>query len=259
MNPAERLLKTYDKLVSQQVDQAMFKTWAEVFTLDANSSTIDDEVTDHLIALRNELDFAKRLLTNKYAVPNGLLEPGFTRLRAVSSPGLMNQVWSSVRGNIQPPECRQAFIWSAWVLKTEEEGELTPEAMSELRVELESLEAALRDTEMSDYLRLFIQRQVNAIRDAIRLYGVQGARPVAEAVRKVAGDLICERMRLQTEAENAPEEAKSLLARAVNVIKRTAEVCDDLEKVKKTGESAASIAASVAPLVLPYIAKLLAN
>lgn len=247
----------YDSLVSQRADGPMVKTWAPVFGLDAAGPTLEDEVVDCLTALRNQMDFTKRLLTERYKVPGELLEPGFSRFRSVASPAVLQHPWSGVRGNIQPPENRQTFLWGAWVLKQELEEELPLETMRELLDELESLREALRNVELSDYLREFIQRQVDAISSALRLYKVQGARPMAEAMRKVAGDMVTSRDQLQREAASAPEEAKGVLSRAADLIHRTATVCDDFDKIKKAGEGAVSIAATVGPLVLPYVTRLL--
>lgn len=257
MNPAERLLHLYDSLVSYQPDTAMVKAWAAVFGLDAESPALEDEVIDCLTALRNQMDFTKRLLTERYMVPLQLLEPGFQRFRNVASPAVMHQPWSSVRGNIQPPEHRQAFRWGAWVLKLEAEEEMPSETMRALSDELEALRATLVKVELSDYLREFIQRQVDAISSALRLYKVQGVRPVADAMRKVAGDMVTTKEQLQKETEAAPEEAKGVLAKVAAFITRTATVCDDLDKIKTAGESAVSIAASVGPLVLPFASKVL--
>ena len=44
MNPAERLLSIYDKLISQQKDQSMTQTWAVVFDLDKDDPNIEDKV-----------------------------------------------------------------------------------------------------------------------------------------------------------------------------------------------------------------------
>lgn len=131
------------------------------------------------------------------------------------------------------------------------------EELAALRAELESLEDSLAKTEMSQYLRDFIQRQVDTIRAALQVYGVQGVRPVQEALREVVGGYSVEKSRVDAEYAAAPQEAKGIFAKASATIKKTAEVCDNLDKIKRAGEQAFSIAKTVTPLVLPYIDKLL--
>lgn len=122
-----------------------------------------------------------------------------------------------------------------------------------LRTEIESLEVSLSATAMSPYLRDFIQRQVDTIRAALRVYGIQGTRPLQEALQKVVGAYTVERAHVEVESECAPEPARKLIAKTSEVIKKTAEVCDSLDKIKKFGEGALSLATSVTSLVLPYI------
>ena len=126
------------------------------------------------------------------------------------------------------------------------------ETFAELRSELESLEASLQDTEMTPYLRGFIQRQIDAIRNALKLYRVQGVKPIEEALHQVAGAYTVEKTRVEAEHAKASEPAKSLLARTGAAIKKTAEIADSLDKIRKAGEGAYTLAASVGPMLLTY-------
>jgi hypothetical protein len=252
MNPGQRLLKAYDALVEQSKDRPMTVTWAPAFRLDPGSPTLEDEVTSCLLALRDEMDFAKELLVSKYQVPAELLEPGFSAFRDASSLGRIHQTWHSLRGNVTPPQNRHAFTWMAWVLRDETEEDMTEESMQGLRAEVESLEAALRDTAMSDYLRAFTQRQVTAIRTALKLYEVQGVRPVNDAIEKVAGAFTLAKGQLQAEVDKSEPAAKEALSKAAQLVEKVAKACDNLEKIKKAGETIGTIAGGVKVLVLPY-------
>lgn len=249
MNPGERLLKTYDALIGQSSEKAMVKIWAQVFSIEATDDLREDAVLHCLMALRSELDFAKQLLVSKYDVDPNLLSPGFPRLREVASPALLHTGWSGVRGNIQPPEHRQAFLWSAWMLRDEAEEEMPEDVMAGLSEQLSALDASLLETEMSEYLRTFITQQMALIRNALRVYGVQGVRAVKDAIKTVAGACAYERERLLKEGAAAPEAAQSVLSKANDLIKNTAEVCDRLDKLKKGAENVASLATVVTPLL----------
>lgn len=96
---------------------------------------------------------------------------------------------------------------------------------------------------------------IYTIHAALRVYGVQGARPLQDALQKVAGAYTVERARVEAEHATAPEAAQSLFAKASGVIKKTADLCDNLSKVGKFGEQAWTLAGTVGPLVLPYIPK----
>ena len=256
MNPATRLLVIYDTLIQQQGDRAMLNIWASVLGLDEKNAHLEDDVTTCLVALRQQIDFA-RMRLDSHGVPQELTQPGFDLLKTVASPSHLNSGWHGHRGNILAPECRHAFTWSAWVLGDEDEADLPTEEMTALLADIEALENGLQTSEISPYLRDFIQRQVDTIRAALRLYDLQGARPLQDALQRVAGAYTVERGRLDKEYEVAPEESKGILAKAGSMIKKTAEVCDSLDKIKKFGGEVGTLAASVGPIVVPYITNLL--
>ncbi len=256
MNSGARLHRIYDKLAAQVTDQPMVQTWAEVFSLDKSSPHLEDEVANLVMALRSEIKFARERL-DAYGVPANLTSPGFDRLTQVASPGQLHSGWNGHRGNIQPPECRKVFEWVEWALLEEDEADMSDEEMQQLRFELDSLEASLRETDMAPYLREFIQRQIETIRTALRMYGVQGVRPVQEALQKVAGAYKTQEKPLAQAYETAKPPAKGLFERVSGVVDRIAKVSDNLCKIKKAGEEAIAVGSAVSALVLPYASKFL--
>lgn len=258
MNPGTRLHRVYDKLAAQVTDQAMVQTWAEVFELDKSLPHLEDEVANLVMALRSEVKFARERL-DAYGVPANLTSPGFERLTQVASPGQLHSGWNGHRGNIQPPECRKVFEWVEWALREEDEADMSADEMQQLRSELDTLESSLREADMAPYLRDFIKRQVDTIRLALRMYGVQGVKPVQEALQKVAGAYKTQEKPLAKAYEAATPPAKSLFERASGVVDRVAKVSDGLCKIKKAGEEAIAVGGAVSALVLPYASKLLSG
>ena len=258
MNSGARLHRIYDKLVAQAADQAKVQTWAEVFALDKANPHLEDEVANLVMALRSEIKFARERL-DAYGIPANLTSPAFERLLQVASPGHLHAGWHGHRGNIQPPECRKIFEWVEWALREEEEADMSDEEMQQLRSELDTLESSLREADMAPYLRDFIQRQIETIRTALRMYGVQGAKPVQEALQKVAGAYKTQEKPLAQAYEAAKPPAKSLFERASGVVDRVAKVSDNLCKIKKAGEEAIAVGSAVSALVLPYASKLISG
>lgn len=254
MNSAARLRRIYDRLAAQNNNARMVDVWANVFNIDQSSPNYEDDVTACVIALRSEILLARQRL-NEIGAPANLTSPAFERLRDVAAPGQLHSNWHGHRGNIIQPECSKVFEWSEWALREDTEPDMLADDMEELQAELASLEAALKETDMSPYLRDFIQRQVDTIRAALRVYGVQGTRPLQDALQKVAGAYTVERTRVEAENATAPEAAQSLFAKASGVIKKTADLCDNLSKVGQFGEQAWTLAGTVGTLMLPYIPK----
>ena len=103
---------------------------------------------------------------------------------------------------------------------------------------------------MSPYLRDFVQRQIAAIRAALRVYHVRGVKPIEEALQKVAGAYTIEKARVEAEHAQASEPAKSVFARVSSAIEKTAKIADQLDKIRKAGEGLYTLGATVGPVLL---------
>jgi len=85
------------------------------------------------------------------------------------------------------------------------------------------------------------------------VYRVQGVKPIEEALHQVAAAYTIEKSRVEAEHAQASEPAKTFFARAGAVIKKTAEIADSLDKIRKTGEGAYTLAATVGPLLVTWV------
>jgi hypothetical protein len=254
MNTAGRLLAIYDKLVEKGRgnDTAMVKVWAEVFGLPPDTSTAEDDVVTCLQALRSEMDNLRLKLLAMNA-PENLMHPGLTRFRNVSSTVHLNAGWNGLRDEISKPENRLAFAWADWTLRDDSEEDMHQDQFDDLMSEIDSMEASLRDTEISPYLHDFVQRQVDSIRTALRIYGVQGVRPIEAALHQVAGAYTVDKSRLEAAQSVASESEKSVLNRMGGLVEKTAKVADQIDKIRKAGEGAYGLAKTVLPLLVSYV------
>lgn len=234
----------------------MVQTWAEVLGVDSSRPSLEDDVASLVMALRSEIKLARDRL-DAIGVPTQLTSPAFERLSHVASPGLLHSTWNNHRGNIQSPEVRKIFEWVAWALRDDDEADMTPEDMRQLMTELDSLEVALQDAEMAEYLRDFIKRQIDAIRSALQMYGVNGVQPIQDALQKVVGAYATQQKPLAQAYETAEPDAKSVFQRTNGMIERVAKVADNLSKIKKAGEDVFAVGSVVSSLVLPYVSTMI--
>lgn len=233
----------------------MVKVWTNVFDLPHDTPDLEDHVVTCLQAMRAEM----QLLTTKLSalgVDSRLMHPGMVRFRNVASPSVINQSWKGLRDEISRPENQLAFMWANWALRDENEDDMPDDDLAALRGELDALDAALEDAEMTPYLRGFVQRQVGAIRSALRVYRVQGVKPIEEALQQVAGIYNFEKAKIEAEYADASAPTRSLLARAASIVKSTADVADNLDKIRKSAEGGYRLAASVAPMVVTWVQEL---
>ena len=252
MNSGDRLLRIYDALMGLPENTQMMHAWAKALDVDPGTPDLEEEISLLVLGVRREVDVARRRL-DLIGVPAGLSEPAFNRLRQVASPTQLNVPWGSHRGNVQPPECRKILEWVSWTLKEEAEGEMEPAMLEALREELDALQTALGTTDVSPHLRDFIESQIAAIRGALRMYRVQGAKPIQAALTKVVGEFKVNEKALQQDLQTAPEEAKGIVARAAAMVEKVAKVADNLSKLKKGVEDVYSIGSTVTATVGPLI------
>jgi hypothetical protein len=244
MNSAERVLAIYDMLIQQQGDGQMVTIWATVFEVDPATPELDDHITACTVALRSEIQLTHSLLT-KHGVPPDIRGPGLDRLTKIARPGYFHTNWHSLRGNVLPPENRVSLAWATWALRDEDESEVAAADRQVLVEELANFEAKLNDVPMSDYMRNFIQRQIETIRRALRIYGVSGAKPLQDALRRVVGDLKVEDAKIKAEYEAATPAAKSAMATATTLIVKAAKFADQGSKLKKGAEDIGALAGTV--------------
>lgn len=254
MNSAGRILAIYDRLVrcDRGTGTPMHKVWADVFGLQLDGPHLEDEVVTCLQALRSEIDLLRsRLAEND--IPEDLMHPGVTRLRNITSTTYINNEWRGLADEVSRPENRLSIAWAKWALRDEDEDDMPAEEMAALLSELDSLESSLKQAEMTQYLRAFIQRQLESIRAALRIYRVQGVKPIEEALHQVAGACMLQKSRIESEYAAADEPTRSVIKRTGEVIEKTAKVADNLDKIRKFGEGAWSLASNVGPLLLTLV------
>ena len=108
---------------------------------------------------------------------------------------------------------------------------------------------------MTSYLRGFVQRQIDVIRGALRVYRVQGVRPIEEALKQVAGAYTVDKVRVESEHEKASESTKSVVQKVGAFIEKTAKIADQLDKIRKAADGAVTLASTVGPTLIAIFSK----
>jgi hypothetical protein len=253
MNTAGRLLYIYDKLVNTGWgnDKAMVWIWAEIFEIPQSGQHVEDDVVACLQAIRSQLDLLRAKLLTMHASEE-LLQPGLPRFRNAASPVFLNQNWSGLREETSKPENRVFLLWANWALRGEEEDSMLPDELASLKSDLDAMEERLVSTDLSSYLRDFLQRQINVIRNALRIYPVAGVKPIESALQQVTGAYTIDKNIVEAECAKASQPARNLFSQTGEVIKKVAEVVDRVDKIRKAGEGIYGLAAKVAPILISF-------
>jgi hypothetical protein len=234
MNSPARLLAILTKMLSSPVDQnvSAHQTWARIFEIDETDEyTRHDLLVATLQGVRAELDLGTAALESKGISP-ALYVDQFNRFRVVISPAHYNTIWAGLVGNINPPDTRLAFAWAAEVVP-DDEAELPSEDRSALLSEIETLLAELNDAQLPSAMRAFISKQLQTIKAALRMYDVQGPKPISDAISNAMGAAVLARTSLKEEVASATPAARGFMERANAVITKTVNALDLAEKMKK--------------------------
>lgn len=223
-------------------DKKISNVWVNIFDL---ASYTEDDLSQILIGVRQEIEHTKAKLTEIYEVPIDLYSPTLDLLRDVCSPTLLNVPWSHHKGNISSSENQKVLQWIAWTLRNEKEGVLEKEEIIALENELRSFEEMLNDCDITPYLRGFINRNIKSIKDALRNYPIQGVDPFIHSIEKVGGALRGNAAKIHKEFNSASPEAKGILQKMANMVTKLSNKADELNKIKEAGEGIVSLGTSV--------------
>ncbi len=156
----------------------MVNLWAKVFEIESDTPHLEDEVVTCLQALRSELALMQTKLDAR-GVPLSLVHHATNRLKDLSSSGRINAGWMGLRDMASKPENRVELDWARWALGSDTEDDLEDGDLADLRGDLDALEQSLIEAGMTPYLRGFVQRQIDAIRQ--RTSNLQGSRREAHS------------------------------------------------------------------------------
>lgn len=259
MNPAQRLLEVFDKLVLvSNKGMSAGGAWVQALGIDeSDADTRDDVVVECLQSLRAELSAARQALLAQ-GVPEELLQPCWARFADIASPAAMRGDWNSLRGNLTPPEVRLSLAWAAWAMRAEEAA-IDEAALKALLAEVESLEATANQAGVSPFMRLLALRQASVLRKAYRMYGVRGVAAMQDAIESVAGLAVTHADLAEADAQaGTPEtraawdKTKAVFAKFVNIARTATKGAEGLNKGLETGkrllENGQALYDKVAPL-----------
>lgn len=245
--PAARILNIHSRLINKgrPDSHSMLVVWAEIFGIPTDSPHLEDWVIEAALAFRAEVDLTSKQL-DALGVPSELTTSVFPRLRNTANPVVFNNQWGSHKASLQAPECALVLSWSAWVMQRLGEAGIEQEQFAAIVAHLEELEQLLQATEMPPALHAFVQRQIDDIRSALRMYPIQGVKALRKAVDTATGAFAAPDEAVVDGYKKAGPEAKSVFKKAYDVLKQAAEATGHAEKLKNTVEA---IYGSAAPHV----------
>lgn len=170
-------------------NQGALEGWAETFEVPAEIQGLDrhNEVAKLLAALTHEIRLMDRQL-NEAHIPDDLRKRFVDQLAQAASVSNLPNQWHNIRSNYLGPEVRLSLKWFKYILP-EEALHATTEDLVELEALLAELEKKVEVDGIPASLAAFVQKQVAAIRDALRQYPIGGPAALKRATRTMVADI----------------------------------------------------------------------
>ena len=245
MNAGERVRACFEKATRPeggvQSGVTTATVWAQVFGLQ-NEPDPQRAVTPYLLALHAEVEAIERSLIAQGAV-TPMLQPCFKRLRQATEPSRLGAEWKGFVNNLLAPEVQCTLAWVAWARErvlSHAEPEMDPENIAALLAEADVLETHANAEGVWPFVREMLLHAARTIRNALRLYQVQGITAVAKAVQEVATSVQLHEPELRDQQTATPE-TKKAWAKFKDYFDRTAAAADKAEKIGKGIERGLSV------------------
>lgn len=233
-------------------NQGALEGWAETFEVPAEIQGLDrhNEVAKLLAALTHEIRLMDRQL-NEAHIPDDLRKRFVDQLAQAASVSNLPNQWHNIRSNYLGPEVRLSLKWFKYILP-EEALHATTEDLVELEALLAELEKKVEVDGIPASLAAFVQKQVAAIRDALRQYPIGGPAALKRATRTMVADIHLDEDEIRQAAQQGDPGA---VAAAGSSLKRTwdkaVKVAGDVEKFGKAGQSLIEFGTAIYKLIPP--------
>lgn len=251
MNRAARLLAIYDKFLQHGLgtDVPMSKVWANVFDIPPDDRHLEDLANSYTQSLRTELELL-RLQFEEMGAPEDLLYTGLNRFRNYCAPGIFNQSWNGIREEANKPENRLTFQWASWVLREQEQTDVSNEEIKQLLSDLCELEKSLKESDMGDYLRRIIVGHIDSIKIALNVYPIAGSKALDEAVQKIAGVHAIKSEKIDEAVNAASDVSKTIAKRVFGIARNFVGMAEKFNQVSDAAEKIAGYSEKVETLLI---------
>ncbi|MGP1718239.1 MAG: hypothetical protein ACTS9Y_13770 [Methylophilus sp.] len=251
MNPAQRLLSIYDKLVQQPDNTETGIAWANTFSINTELDFEDDLVIS-LVALREHMQFVCNLLPS-FGIESEFGESGLTRFKQYASPAIIHGNFMDIKRFLLESKSRETLKWASALLSSLDEEEANEHEINEILEAIRLLEIDIISIEMSPNLRHFIVAQIKALKKSVLSARIKGAQSLRSAVTSYTGEVIIHSDQLNSELADAEEEVKGVFSKLGGIVERVAETGDKADKLIKLAQYADAAYKVIKPYLLPFL------
>lgn len=226
MNPSERILnavRAYLGFHSSSPHTSAGAAWQKSLLQpgDPESGASAGVLSERLLALTKQVNDLEEMLIKK-EVPTSLIETPFKILRECFSPMGAATPWREV-GKKFSSDLLTTLGWSSWVIGSIEE-EISIEDIDNLLESLSSLSALIAEPGLPQPLRDLIEKNTQAIWDALELYPISGAAGLKTTISQILGEVMFRQDELRDAMSSSDKNTSEACKHFFTIIKETVEV-----------------------------------
>lgn len=232
-NAADRLVVIVDRALRLDRTRTSADVWADVFGVhETNPLEKERRVADYLSAVAVQVHAIESALAGS-GVPDPLHKNPISRTRNAFSVGALNSKWDDHAGRQLDAETRMALRWIAYVLPKEDAGASLEEVAKILEL-LDELDAQLVTDSLPTGLHKLLVKHAAEMRQAAKLFPIQGVSGLRRAVRSVLADVHIDQDEIRAAVQQGdPKKMGAAMDKFNAAFKKTAEVTGDLDKISK--------------------------
>ncbi|MFS4517656.1 hypothetical protein [Delftia tsuruhatensis] len=237
MNSATRVKYIASHFSALPHDNPQIDGWKAFLNLPANTGAdqVEESVIHALRALGTELRSIEAK-AKSVGVPDDCYKHILAGISKSLSTKFLHLPWKNSHGGVSPPEVRMCLSWLSWALSQFSEEAIDENELIDLLGAISEQEKLLSSTQMPSGLRELLEGQLVELRAAIAMYQINGSKPIVDAVNKQCGEMRNASPDLVQEVANGSEEAKTALAKGMELISKSAKIAESGSKIFKFGK-----------------------
>ena len=233
INSASRLVEILQSIPGHPDNTQVLEVWVKLFAIsEQNPNKKSAAVAERLSAMYRELEIVREQM-QKANFSESLYESSISRVEHALSTMLLPASWNQVRQYLTP-ETFVALSFCGEILP-DEEMQIGSQELSEIKAQVDELQASLVDSQLPPRLRALVQHHINLIITALAEYPISGAKALREAARTALGEIVEVK---ETISENREALEISKLGEVWKKVNQTADVALKAEKLAQLGQKA---------------------
>jgi len=187
-NSASRLLGVVQALNGGDAGKSALDQWIRILQVE-NSVLRDEEAVSAMSAAIGEVRLVEQHLSRLGAPPEVFAQAS-KFLRQAFAPTSAQGAWRDIGRQVFEGHATNPLQWAAWVIREFDQPDIDGPVLETLLRHIEAQQKLLDAGGLTFYIHEMLQKQIEELRSALRLYTVQGSDPLKKAYNTAVSEFM---------------------------------------------------------------------